>query len=294
MRTMERNDSPPEVPGPGEPTSVDAASAANSAPGQSWTADRENLTKYLKIFHGSSSLLALTDFRTGKILEVNDTWVRVTGIPALQAQGRTALELGLWADPSAREVFRARVRTVEKVTDQESFLVLKGRITPVLLSVSNLRVGSEPCLIWSFRDLTELKKAEAAFEHKLRQAAPPLNTGVASAGLSRRLDLNGPDALAGASRRIGELQVALATGASALRATQAELRALREAIPFCRHCKRIRTEGSAWIGLERFLAEHPEATFSHGVCPECYLNGARPTPEGLTSAINQGLRNPPG
>jgi hypothetical protein len=34
-------------------------------------------------------------------------------------------------------------------------------------------------------------------------------------------------------------------------------------------CKRIRDEGGSWQKLETYIAEHSEADFSHGLCPEC-------------------------
>lgn len=48
-----------------------------------------------------------------------------------------------------------------------------------------------------------------------------------------------------------------------------ELRVLRGIIPICMHCKEIRDDKGYWNQLEKFITEHSEAQFSHGICPEC-------------------------
>ena len=35
------------------------------------------------------------------------------------------------------------------------------------------------------------------------------------------------------------------------------------------NCKKVRDDQGCWKGLERYIKEKSEATFSHGVCPEC-------------------------
>lgn len=49
----------------------------------------------------------------------------------------------------------------------------------------------------------------------------------------------------------------------------AEVKTLRGFIPICSHCKRIRDDQGYWNQLEAYLAEHSEASFSHGICPQC-------------------------
>ncbi len=48
-----------------------------------------------------------------------------------------------------------------------------------------------------------------------------------------------------------------------------ELRALRGIVPICASCKSIRDAEGAWHPVEHYLVRHPEAAFSHGVCPAC-------------------------
>ena len=40
-------------------------------------------------------------------------------------------------------------------------------------------------------------------------------------------------------------------------------------LPICSSCKKIRDDKGYWNQIERYIAEHSEAEFSHGICPEC-------------------------
>jgi GAF domain-containing protein len=48
-----------------------------------------------------------------------------------------------------------------------------------------------------------------------------------------------------------------------------ELQALRGLIPICANCKSIRDEQNIWHPIEHYLIRHPEADFSHSICPKC-------------------------
>lgn len=49
-----------------------------------------------------------------------------------------------------------------------------------------------------------------------------------------------------------------------------EIKTLKGIIPICSYCKKIRDEKGAWDMLEEYICSHSEASFSHGICPECY------------------------
>jgi integral membrane sensor domain MASE1 len=41
-------------------------------------------------------------------------------------------------------------------------------------------------------------------------------------------------------------------------------------LPICASCKKIRDDGGYWTQVERYLTEHTQAQFSHGLCPDCF------------------------
>ncbi len=48
-----------------------------------------------------------------------------------------------------------------------------------------------------------------------------------------------------------------------------EVHILRGILPICSFCKKIRNKDEKWIALEKYITEHSDAGFSHGLCPEC-------------------------
>jgi len=48
-----------------------------------------------------------------------------------------------------------------------------------------------------------------------------------------------------------------------------EVKTLQGILPICSFCKKIRDDKGAWNRLEKYIHEHSDAAFSHGVCPEC-------------------------
>jgi len=54
-----------------------------------------------------------------------------------------------------------------------------------------------------------------------------------------------------------------------LRDALASVQALSGLLPICAVCKKIRDDTGYWQQLERYIKDHSEADFTHGLCPEC-------------------------
>jgi phosphoserine phosphatase RsbU/P len=59
--------------------------------------------------------------------------------------------------------------------------------------------------------------------------------------------------------RVAELEVALE-----------KVKHLKGLLPMCSYCKKIRVDDEYWQQVEGYISEHSEATFTHGICPECF------------------------
>jgi PAS domain S-box-containing protein len=55
-----------------------------------------------------------------------------------------------------------------------------------------------------------------------------------------------------------------------LQAALAEVRTLREILPLCSYCRKVRDDEDYWHTVESYVAKHTDTKFSHGICPECY------------------------
>ncbi len=49
----------------------------------------------------------------------------------------------------------------------------------------------------------------------------------------------------------------------------AEIKKLSGFLPICASCKKIRDDKGYWRQIERYISDHSEALFSHGICPDC-------------------------
>jgi response regulator RpfG family c-di-GMP phosphodiesterase len=54
-----------------------------------------------------------------------------------------------------------------------------------------------------------------------------------------------------------------------LEAALGRVKQLEGIIPICMYCKKIRDDLDSWQQLEKYISDHSEALFSHGICPEC-------------------------
>lgn len=54
-----------------------------------------------------------------------------------------------------------------------------------------------------------------------------------------------------------------------LEAALARVNQLEGIIPICMYCKKIRDDQDGWNQLEKYISDHSEAIFSHGICPQC-------------------------
>jgi PAS domain S-box-containing protein len=49
----------------------------------------------------------------------------------------------------------------------------------------------------------------------------------------------------------------------------ARIKTLTGLLPTCAWCRKIRDDSGNWKRVETFIEEHSDASFSHGICPEC-------------------------
>ncbi len=54
-----------------------------------------------------------------------------------------------------------------------------------------------------------------------------------------------------------------------MEAALAKVKLLSGLLPICSACKKIRDDKGYWSQVESYVQEHSEATFTHGVCPDC-------------------------
>ena len=49
-----------------------------------------------------------------------------------------------------------------------------------------------------------------------------------------------------------------------------EIRMLKELLPICMYCKRVRDDQDYWQQVETYIHQCTGTNFSHGICPDCF------------------------
>ncbi len=55
-----------------------------------------------------------------------------------------------------------------------------------------------------------------------------------------------------------------------LQSVLAEAKILTGMLSICAYCKRVKDQAGDWPQIESYIMQHSHATFSHGMCPECF------------------------
>jgi PAS domain S-box-containing protein len=56
----------------------------------------------------------------------------------------------------------------------------------------------------------------------------------------------------------------------------AEVRTLREILPICSYCRKIRDDENYWQTVESYISRHTSSRFSHSICPACMASEVEP------------------
>lgn len=138
--------------------------------------------KFSKTLRSSLGGVTISTFGEGRFLEINETFVRVAGYAREEVVGRTAAELGLWAEPTEWERLRRLLQAEGALRNREYVLRTKSGDRRVMLtSAETIDLGGEACVLAVEIDITERKRAEAALrasEERYALAARGANDGL--------------------------------------------------------------------------------------------------------------------
>lgn len=129
---------------------------------------RKSEEKYFKTFRSIPIILVLSRISDGKIIEVNDKWTDTFGHNREDVIGQSSLSLGLFRNPEDRERAISLLQQQGYVRDFEMNVVDKlGRVRIVLVSIEQIEVNGEQCMITAIEDITERKKQDDLLKTRL-------------------------------------------------------------------------------------------------------------------------------
>ena len=121
--------------------------------------------KFAKAFRISPEMILISTEADGRCLEVNDSFLRLTGYSREEIIGRTTREINLWTNPQLRDSMVQQLELHGRVSDLEvEYRRKSGETGIALMYVELIVIGGEVCLISMGHDITAQKRAEAERE----------------------------------------------------------------------------------------------------------------------------------
>ncbi|MFQ4140710.1 PAS domain S-box protein [Chlorogloeopsis sp. ULAP02] len=119
--------------------------------------------KFAKAFRCSPNPITISTLQEGRYVEVNDSFVQLSGYDRLEALGRTAFELNIWVHESDRTKLLQELQLKGAIRNQEfTFRKKSSELILVQLSAEIIDLDGTPCLLTISQDITERKQAELA------------------------------------------------------------------------------------------------------------------------------------
>lgn len=128
--------------------------------------------KFSKAFRSSPDPMTITTFAEGRFIEVNDSFLAITGYSLAETICHNVGELNIWAKPEERVNFRKVLQEKYVVRNQEcEFRVKSGSVVVCLLSAELIDLEGELCMLGVMTDITDRKRAEEALRESQRALA---------------------------------------------------------------------------------------------------------------------------
>jgi PAS domain S-box-containing protein len=107
--------------------------------------------------------MSLTLLATGEYLDVNDSFLEMSGYRRDQVIGKTSLDLNIWGTVEARKTFLNDLEERGSLVNREtSFHTRDGSIRTLLSSAEKLEIDGKQCLLVASSDITERMRAQQA------------------------------------------------------------------------------------------------------------------------------------
>ncbi|MFN6525628.1 PAS domain S-box protein [Nostoc sp. ChiSLP03a] len=118
--------------------------------------------KFAKAFSCSPDSITISTLQEGRFIEVNDSFVNLSGYGRDQAIGKTSFELNLWVNDRDRLNLVQELQSTGVARNLEiDFRQKSGEIITTLLSAEVIDLNGIPAILAVHHDITERKQVEA-------------------------------------------------------------------------------------------------------------------------------------
>ncbi len=137
---------------------------------------RESEERFRTTFQMSPDIMTITRVSNGVYIDVNSTFVRITGYKRDEVIGKSSLDIAIWVHPEQRRELVDQLKETGSVENMEAqFKKKDGTIFSGLTSWQVVTFEKEPHLLGVIKDITELKEAEERFRTTF-QMSPDIMT----------------------------------------------------------------------------------------------------------------------
>jgi two-component system cell cycle sensor histidine kinase/response regulator CckA len=132
-------------------------------------------------FNANPEPITIATIAEGRYIDVNESFLRVTGYRREEVIGRTSLELKFWVRPEDRAKLVEMLWEHDSVRDLEiTYRTKSGEERIALDSAEAIEIAGQECIIAILRDITERK----FLEKQLRQTQKMEAVGLLSGGIA--------------------------------------------------------------------------------------------------------------
>lgn len=121
----------------------------------------ESEERFAKVFRSSPQPMVLTTLKEGRILDVNESALQMSGYTSDEIIGRTSMDIGVFSTPEHRKAIIGSLLQTGSVRNMELQFPLKnGEKRLLLCSAELIDLSGEKCIVLASSDITERKEAE--------------------------------------------------------------------------------------------------------------------------------------
>ncbi|AFY43369.1 PAS domain S-box protein [Nostoc sp. PCC 7107] len=129
---------------------------------QAETSLRNLAQKFAKAFSCSPDPISITTLKEGRFIEVNDSFMQLSGYKQDEVINKTAFELKIWVNEGDRTQLLQDLQTKGAISNLEfAFRRKSGEVLTTLLSADVIDLNGVPCILAINHDITARKQAEA-------------------------------------------------------------------------------------------------------------------------------------